>query len=121
LPGHVERDARLPNLRRFRPQTDVVPVERDVEHADGDPRPLDAIDLGSEAPGKVVPARGDADENEVGRSLVALEDLMGDAGHRTADLRGVQEASRCLRRHPAIPDEGGRKEGTPHRAAMERK
>jgi hypothetical protein len=46
---------------------------------------------------------------------------MGDAGHRTADLRGVQEASRCLRRHPAIPDEGGRKEGTPHRAAMERK
>ena len=47
----------------------------------------------------MVPPGGDPDEGDVGRTLVALEDLVGDPGERPADVLGVEE----LRTHTATP------------------
>ena len=54
-------------------------------------------------------AGGDPDEDEVLGAAVALEDLVGDAGHRAADVGRAEDAGGGVRRHRA-PRAGGRKE-----------
>ena len=89
--GDVERDPRLVHLGRLGLQPDVVAVERDVEHADRHVRALDPGDLGGEAPRQVVAAVRDPDQRQPAGALVSLDDLVGDAGERPADVVGVEQ------------------------------
>ena len=71
----------------------VVAVHRDVEGAE---RHLDALDLGDplgDAAGEVDAAGGDAEEDEPLGALVALEDLVGDAGQCPGDVTGVEDGA----------------------------
>jgi hypothetical protein len=54
-------------------------------------RPLDAFDLGRETSREMVAAVRDADEHEVRGTLVALDDLVGDARQRSPDVVGVEQ------------------------------
>ena len=65
---------------------EVVTVDADVELAERHLRALDLLDLLSQALGEQIAARDDADEREVVRALVGLEDLMRDAHQRALDL-----------------------------------
>ena len=64
----------------------VVAVELDVERADGDVRALVLRDRLGEAARERDAAALDADEHEPGRAGLLLDDLVGDADHRPADL-----------------------------------
>ena len=65
--------------RAHRVAAQVVAVERDVELADGDRRPLDLLDARRETARERDAARGDAEEDEPLAALVAFEDLVTDA------------------------------------------
>ena len=72
----------------------VVAVHRDVELADGDRDALDAGDALADAAGQRHAAGVEAEQDEVGGALVALEDLVGDAGQRPGDVTGVEHDAR---------------------------
>ena len=71
----------------------VVAIHRDVERAE---RHLGALDLGDplgDPAGEVDAAGGDAEEDESLGALVALEDLVGDAGEGPGDVTGVENGA----------------------------
>ena len=105
----VERDPRLVNFRRLGLQTDVIPVERDVQGPDGHLGALDLRDLGGQAAREVISAVRDPDERQITCALVAFHDLVGDAGESPADIRRVQDlrAHRPTHRN-ALPRRHGR-------------
>ena len=74
---------------RLQPQ--VVAVHRDVEGADGHGVPLDRGDPLGEPAGQRDAAGRDAEQDEVVGALVALEDLVGDAGQRPGDVGAVED------------------------------
>lgn len=63
----------------------VIAVEADVEAAERNVDALDLLDLLGEFLCQKVAARDDADQSEVFTALVALENLVRDAGHRSID------------------------------------
>ena len=65
---------------------EVVAVEADVELAERHLRALDGLDLLGQALGEQIAPRHDADERDVARALVRLEDLMRNARQRPLDL-----------------------------------
>src|SRR3990172_11996895 len=74
---------------------DVVAVEGDV---DGAEIALDAAALGDEPPqplGERCAARVDANERKRLELVVALDQLVRDAGERTRDGLGVEQRLRC--------------------------
>src|SRR5581483_10096959 len=87
----VEVDPRLVDLGRLGAHADVVAIEGDVENADRHPGALDPLDLRRKTAGKLISARGDPDQHQTLRALVALEDLVRDPGDRPADLDPVEE------------------------------
>ena len=91
LAGDVERDPGFVDLGGLGLQPDVVAVERDVQDADRHVRALDLCDLGGEAPRQVIPAVRDPDQRQPSGALVSLDDLVGDARERPADVGGVQQ------------------------------
>ena len=99
--GDVEADARLVHLGRLGPQADVIAVEGDVEHAHRHRGALDALDLGGEPGREVVAAVRDAHEHDVIGALVALDDLVGDAGEGAANVVGVEQRARHAGHGPA--------------------
>ena len=93
----LERHVRALDERRVA-EPRVVAVELDVERADGDVRALVLRDRRGEPPCEGNAAALDADEHEPGRAGLLLDDLVGDADHRPADLiRGHDPAAvhRC--------------------------
>ena len=74
---------------RLEPQ--VVAVHRHVERADRDVVPLDRGDPLGDPPGQRHAAAGDAEQHQVAGALVALEDLVGDAGQRPRDVAVVED------------------------------
>ena len=93
------------DLGCLRAHTDVVAVEGDVEDADRDGHGLYPIDLGCQPPSQVVAPGRDPHQDQAPRTLVPLEDLVGDAGDRAADLARVEQPpalderrhGRCIR------------------------
>ena len=83
---HLGRTERL-----HRPQADVVAVEGDVERAHGHRDALEALDRGGESPRDRQPPRVEADEHDTVGAVVALHDLVGDAGVRAAQVVGVED------------------------------
>ena len=75
--------------RAHRPQADVVAIERDVDRSDRHGA-LDALDLGAERLGHPHAAALEADENDALQTAVALDDLVGDAGERPANVVGAE-------------------------------
>jgi hypothetical protein len=80
---------------------DVVPVEGDVERAERDLLPREALDLAPEALGERDAARVDPDE---GRSLevgIPLDDLVRDANDRPPEGLSVEQnpVRLCRRSH----------------------
>ncbi len=67
------------------PNRQVVAVEADVERADRNLGALDLEDLRGEYLGERRPSGHDADEREVLRALVGLEDLVRDPGDGSRD------------------------------------
>ena len=65
---------------------EVVTIEADVQLAQRHLRAFDCLDFVGQALREQVAARDDADEREVVRALVGLEDLMRDARQRALDL-----------------------------------
>src|SRR6185436_11894257 len=88
----VEVDPGLVHLGCLCPDPDVVPVEGDVERADGDGPSFDPADLGRQATGEIVPAGGDPHQDHGLGALVALDDLVRDAGDGPAHLGLVHQA-----------------------------
>ena len=76
--------------RRDRAEADVVAVEGDVERADRDLTAFELLDGGGQAAGDRGPAGVEADEDEVVGAVVALDDLVGDAGVGPAQVAGVE-------------------------------
>jgi hypothetical protein len=72
---------------------EVVAVHRDVERADRDLGPLDLRDPLADPAREVYTAGRDAEQHQVIEALVALEDLVGDAGQCPGDVTGVQDGS----------------------------
>ncbi len=62
---------------------EIVPVERDVEEADGNPDSFARQELGGEPPRERDAARPDPDENEAVGAALRLDDLLRHARHRT--------------------------------------
>jgi len=84
-----ERDVGGPHDRRAT-QVEVIPVERDVERADGQRRPVDRRDLGGQSLGEGDPPRAEPDEGHVLGAAVAFEDLVGDPGERAVEGGGIE-------------------------------
>ena len=74
---------------RLHPQ--VVAVHGHVERADRDVVPLDGGDPLGDALGERHAAAGDAQQDQVLGALVALEDLVGDAGQGPVDVAFVED------------------------------
>jgi hypothetical protein len=74
----------------------IVSVHRDVERSDRDVDPLDGGDLGADPLGERDAAARDAEQHEVAGALVALEDLVGDAGEGPGDVTGVEDGASRL-------------------------
>ena len=75
----------------------VVAIHGDVELTDGHRGPLDGLDALGDPVGQRHPAGVQAEEDEIGGALVALEDLVGDAGQRPGDVTGVEHDARVGR------------------------
>src|SRR5699024_7402513 len=83
-------EARL--VRRARgAAAQVVAVHRHVEGADGHRLPLDLADELAESPRELHAAAGDAEQDDVLGTLVALDDLVGDAAQRPGDVPGGED------------------------------
>jgi hypothetical protein len=81
-----ERDVGALHLGVLQAAVKIVAVERDVDDAEGDLRPvLDVLDRLAQALRQVDAARADADQRQLLGALVALEDLVRDAHHRALD------------------------------------
>ena len=119
-PRDVDGDPGLVHLRGLRGETDVVPVERDVEDADRDVRRFDPCDLRRQPEREVVTAVGDPDQHEaVGR--LALDDLVGDP----ASARRTSSGPRILLIWERPPRQARRRAGctasdTPFPASRDR-
>ena len=68
----------------------VVAVHRHVERTDWHVHALDVLDPGSDPSRERDAAARDAKQHELARTLVALEDLVGDPGQCPVDLTGVE-------------------------------
>ena len=89
----------------------VVAVHRHVERADGDAAGLETLEDRGDAVGEHHPARGDAEEDEIGAAAIGLEDLVRDAGQSPRDISLLQHGARQhLTSFPASLDglKGGR-------------
>ena len=75
--GSVDRGSEIGRI--------VIAVEADVQAAERNVDALDLLDLLGELLCQKVAARDDADQSEVFTALVALENLVRDAGHRSID------------------------------------
>jgi hypothetical protein len=71
----------------------VVAVHRDVERAPGHGRALDRGDPLGDPLGERHTARGDAEEDDVVGTLVALEDLVGDPAQCAGDVARVENGA----------------------------
>src|SRR5947209_8366997 len=71
---------------------EVVAVERDVHDADGRALAFEVGDLVGQAMGERHAAPLDADEVEVARAVVLLDDLGGEPGQRAVDPHAVHDA-----------------------------
>ena len=69
-------------------------MHRDVDHAGGDARFLDRLDIGREALRELNAARGNAGENERAEIAIALDDLVRDPPQRTAERLRIEDADR---------------------------
>ena len=87
--GNFKRDRGGPEDRLILPQREVVPVECDVQFADRDLGPLDVMNAADKAMGQVHAPGPDAHQRQILNAFVALQDLMGDAGHGAGDVAGV--------------------------------
>src|SRR4029077_10091996 len=76
--------------RRDRAQADVVAVEGHVQGPDRDLAALEALDGGGEAAGDRRAAGVQTHEHQVVGAVVALHDLVRDAGVGTAQIAGVE-------------------------------
>ena len=65
---------------------EVVAIEADVQLAQGNLDPLDLLDFVNEHLREKIASRHDADERDVVRALVGLEDLVRHARHRSLDV-----------------------------------
>ncbi len=99
----VERDVGAVHLRR-EPDGEVVSVEADVERSDAHLGSLDLADLGRERLGEHGSAGDDADEREVARALVRLENLVRDARDGARDRLGVHHRRFRAVLHHTPPD-----------------
>ncbi len=73
------------------PQADVVAVERDVEGAEARLDRLERRDRRRDPVRERDPSRVEADEDDVVRAVVALDDLVRDTGQRAAEVGGVED------------------------------
>lgn len=90
-----EADRGLVHDRRVPDAREVVPIQRDVEGAQGCVDAFMRADRVTQARGEVVAARADADDRERRDIVVALDDLVSDAGDGTTDVvRGEQDGAR---------------------------
>ena len=84
----------LERAGRLEPQ--VVAEHRDVERSGGD---VAALDLGhplGDPAGEVHTAGRYAEQHDIGRVTIALEDLVGDAGQRAGDVLVVQDGASAM-------------------------
>ena len=93
-PGGISVGSRVAG--RLQPQ--VVAVHRHVERADRDVVPLDRGDPLGDPLRQRHPAARDAEQDEVVGALVALEDLVGDAGQGPGDVAVVEDRAAVGRR-----------------------
>lgn len=75
--GSVDRGSEVSRI--------VIAIEADVQAAERNVNTLDLLDRLGELLCQKVAARDDADQSEVFTALVALENLVRDAGHRSVD------------------------------------
>jgi hypothetical protein len=95
-----------------RVQAQVVAVHRDVQGPDRDRGALDGGDPGGQPVGQRDTAGRDAEQDEPAGTLVALEDLVGDAGQCAGDVgrfeNGPPGWGSAHGTHGAGADGGGR-------------
>jgi hypothetical protein len=94
--------------RPGRPHPQVVSVQRDIERPDGDLGGLGLPEAGREPPGQRHSPGRDAEQDNVARTVGALEDLVANpcqrpadlirSEHRLAGLRSAARASAAARR-----------------------
>jgi len=78
---------------------EIVAIEGDVEGPDRDRYGLVGLDQCRQPVRERDPAAADADEHEVVGAAVALDDLVRDAGHGSAQVVRVQDAPFA---HPSL-------------------
>jgi len=82
----------------------IVAVQRDVEGAERQVRPLVAADGLVEPRGDEIAARADTDECEGGKIAVPFDDLVCDAGDRSPDVIGREDDRQLRTPFPASQD-----------------
>ena len=85
LARNGEGNVRPVEYRRVRDRGQIIAVERDVQLADRQLHAVDLLNVFCKAAGQRHTARADADQAQVVRAVVFLEDLMRDAHERTVD------------------------------------
>jgi len=95
--------------RRRLPKADVVAVQADVQRTDGDIDVLDLADARRQPSRQVHAAGQDADEHEVSRAAVALDDLVGDAAKGAVDVGRLEnDGFRAEGQVVRLPRDGGK-------------
>src|SRR6185437_15467514 len=89
----VEADLTLLDDRTDVTRREVVTIEADVEHAHVDGLALDGLDELADTLRERNAAALNADEADVGRAIVALDDLMRETDEGALDLRRGHEAA----------------------------
>src|ERR1700761_945351 len=89
----VEADLTLCHFRATAARRQVIPVERDVEHADLHRLPLDPLDHLCNALCQGHTAALDADKSKIAASLLLFHDLVRQADQCAVDLRRGHETA----------------------------
>ena len=100
----------LRGIRVGRAASEVVAVHRHVERADRDSTSSTAAILAAMRRARGTPREGIPSSSSTGGALVALEDLVSDAGQRAGDVTRIEERSELgtggLRRTGILCDSG---------------
>ena len=89
--AQVEVERRRVHDRLLLTHHGVVAVERDVDRSERDLLPAPLLDQARKPLGERDTTRVDADEREAAEVVVALDDLVRDAGQRPSQSLGVQQ------------------------------
>ncbi len=102
LPVEIPRQIRRPDDRSRAHGLQIIAIERDVERSPRDGHVLALLDRADDAVRELDAAALDPDDDQVGGSLIQLDDLFGHAAERPVNCARVEQGRIVSCHRPAI-------------------